>query len=273
MKQRQLFCAAAVAALWLTAAPGAADNTLDSQTVGDNNQVTIQQIGTSLIATIRSGNDIGDMGNVVEVTQTSTGNEAIIVQMESLANVVVTQSGSGNFGQLSQAHSDVATLLQTGNNNVADVLQLGVASLGSTGGNEASIAQPGGDNTGVIIQVTERPCDADGSCVDDALGNAASIDQTGSGDHAQILQAGEVNHSTAIQDVTSQSNSTFVVQEGTGNIANVFHSDLSAGNVALIGQLGDTNLAEVLQSGASALNFAALLQTGIANSARLSLHI
>jgi len=222
--------------LFTTGMAFAQNNDATSTQNGNDNEVTISQIGNL---------------NVATSTQTGNGSEITIEQTGSENNAIANHKGNGSIDQL-----------QNGMNNDAQAFASSNATISQT--------QLGDDNV-ALVGVTRGPLNQRSAVTQfqDGYRNHAEVEiRQGNGRINTILQSQIGNDNSAlIQDLGNVNNIT-QIQEGDNNsstVGNVGNPQLG-GMTVLTDQYGDNNTATVYGSQNA---FADIFQTGDMNVASI----
>jgi len=236
-------------------------------------------------AGIGAVSDIIQVGNWnrAEVDQTTaagstTGDYAVITSKGNHNDAVVSQTNDGdsaNVADIRQGPLDDTTAYGTPEfaiGNDASIAQVGSGNLGLIDqydagskfarNNDAAISQTGQNNKGQIGQNGDR--------------NNASISQTGTYNQADIQQTGDRNNgrvdqygswNTALIDQDDINNDAYVRQSGYENYAEIDQGgdlgSIDGNNVAVIDQWGTSNMASITQTDWD--NSADIFQDGVSN--------
>lgn len=218
-------------AAWMDAVVDQSGNIANLLQTGDNNSAVGFQAGHS---------------NTSSLTQSGAFNEAASAQAVNGGQSSIDQAGSGNTGYTAQVGDIVATstILQTGDENRAALVQVLGDSTASGGLSTAAISQTGDANLASVV--------AEGTT--DAAG--LTIGQVGTGSIAMLSTYGNDNRA----DVT-QASSGFVnlYIDGHHNEVDLVQGDASDAVISLVGNL---NLLDMTQNGAGGFGSVSVLGNG-----------
>ncbi len=218
-------------------------DTLNSQVVGERNQVELVQDGWNQSARLdQSGND-----NRIVATQRSDFFGGTILD--------VAQTGSDNTVDIEQGSNAHARLSQTGNANEMRVRQ--------TLNNDLNFSQTGTSN---VLAVDQGGSENRVTGASSGNGNSVDVRQASNHNELQLSQNGDGNLVTIGQLGWSEID---VAQTGNDNEAHIRHA--SRFNELALEQVGEANLASVAQGGG--VTDVRLLQHGTANQADITSYL
>lgn len=295
MKKVSLFLGMVLAASFAMA-----QNTANTHSIGNSNQVSVTQIGSNnLVGRVAdTPQDVtptynGDVTyssqtgneNKATVSQTGASNRAFFEQGVSYKypgtylpgdknEIIITQTGNVNTaGGYSLGNRNIVNMTQIGNNDYAGHWLWGndnKATISQTGNNEnwAYAAANSSINTSVINQVGYKN---DGSTSQGWIGyawhdqNTASISQTGNYNKSSLGTDITAYTTPALPGYTSDLFGFGIQQYGFKNVGSVTQNGNS--NEGAIYQFGNYNEGQITQT--ADLNKANLYQVGSNNFARL----
>lgn len=258
---------------------------------GDNNEASIEQLGTTNSAELNQGFDgQGQNGAFAEIYQEGAENEASLNQRAwgnngneheisqlGIGNSAEADIYNGNNGGLlvQEGFENSARMVQSGSGHESLILQSGAenyAQSRATGGsgNQTAIVQgvPGGLMPGIGGPSFDGPQlqNIQGPAPLVSADNAATLKVDGSDNMAGILQIGLGNNAGSNPqwsgdlgiEVVGDGNISGIAQLGIENDATI--SVMGNSNVALIAQMGSTNTGSVIQDGSG--NTAVIVQDG-----------
>ena len=250
---------------------------------GDENDATVEQIGSANSAELNQGfagqgqdGALGDIfqdgsDNSATLNQRAWGgddNEHYITQIGASNSAAVNAFNGDNFGILEQVGADnSAKMNQAGTGHTSVIYQTGDENYAY------SRIVSGSDNITGIVQGIPSMMPGMGGMVMNGLsaplmsdGNVATLIITGSDNEAGILQIGLGNSAGTNPQysgdkgisIEGDGNTAGIAQMGIGNSANI--AVLGSSNMALVGQMGAANSASVMQDGSG--NSAVVTQSG-----------
>ncbi len=280
-------------AMVLAVSMAMAQNTANTHSIGNSNQVSVDQIGSNnLVGRVATGL-LGDAvtyssqtgnENKATVSQIGASNKSFFEQGVSYRypgtylpgdknEIIITQTGNVNSaGGYSLGNRNIVNMTQNGNNDYAGHWLWGndnKATISQTGNNEnwAYASANSSNNTSVITQVGYKN---DGSTSQGWIGyawhdqNTATISQTGNYNKSSLVDGTSIL--PALPGYTSDLWGFGIQQYGFQNVGSVTQNGNS--NEGAIYQYGNYNEGQITQT--ADLNKANLFQVGSNNFARLN---
>ncbi len=236
---------------------------------GSGHDVSLLQLGNNKHTA--GGHGTGTVTRGAYVTQTGTGQTAVIEQRGRGNQITVTQSVANNYAEHKiladeRTNSTYGTIDQNGTGNSAiqtfnpdftpsighqyddyfTAIQQGDGNSATQTihtewghNNEESIEQYGNDNNASQLQEASGASLNTASIVQDGNENVAKQEQFGSQNDASISSTGSFNGTVA--------DPILITQDGTGNIGTIIQT--GDYNAALISQTGDAHNASITQIG------------------------
>ena len=243
--RKQLLVTVAIAALCF-GGPALAEEAVVNQTGAGNTADVDQTLDSDLVSTGLESNE-----NYAEVDQAGDLNDATVRQGHAPPGIDNYQiaANEADVDQVSEAGStvgNVADVTQYSDTNVGaapnytDVDQYTAGVVSQT----ATVTQVGGQgNSATVAQGQDYDADEGGE--------VASVAQTGSDNTALVAQGGTVDYATVTQ--AGLSNSASVEQEGEGGVASV--EQTGNDNSSVMSQDGIGAYADNVQTGSVCLHF------------------